>query len=596
MVNSTGNSKKVLLPWQQALKEYISDLKLTSDGIGLFVLQLKFNVDDITNIASEAITGGGDDKKCDLLFIEPERKFAVIMQCYMSEKDKQAAPSNKASDLNTAIPWLITTPLERVPESLRGRAAELREAITSGAIKTLHIMYVHNLPESKNVRDELGTVAHATSTALKALAPSEAITIFTDEVGSSAIADLYNQAAKTIAVTDDITFYTRQVFEVQGGKWSSLVTVIDGVTLFKLYDKHKTNLFSANLRDYLGSRDSDQNINNGIKVSARDNPGDFWVYNNGLTALTMSYEIGRKTKKGFKVKISGISIVNGAQTTGSVGTLSNQPDEELTIPIRFVKTVENTIIENIIRFNNSQNKVLASDFRSTDSTQTRLVQEFIKIPDADYNGGRRGGAADAMRRRKNVLASYTVGQALASFHGDPVLAYNEKAEIWINDGYYLRYFNEKTTAPHIVFVYTILEALNREKMALIEKSKKDDALSAQERLQMQFLNRRGASYLLVAAVSASMETILGRALPNKFEIRFKANLSPDRAIENWKEILGIILALSQQLDNAFIKSRISNDKLKESLSGFSGVVTSLKKGYQPIFDTFKELVHLKDIT
>lgn len=276
--------------------------------------------------------------------------------------------------------------------------------------------------------------------------------------------------------------------------------------------------------------------------------------------------------------------------------MSERPADGLLIPIRFVKTVENSVVENIIRFNNSQNKVLASDFRSTDSTQTRLVAEFLKIPDADYNGGRRGGAADAMRRRKNVLASYTVGQALASFHGDPVLAYNEKAEIWINDGYYLRYFNEKTTATHIVFVYAILEAVNREKMLLLAKSRENEVLSAQESLQMQFLDKRGSSYLLVAAVSASMETILCRALPNKFEVQFKNNPSPDRAIENWREIISIVLALSKQLDSAFIKNRISNERLKDSLSGFSGVITSLKKGYEPTFDSFRNLVQIKDLS
>lgn len=301
MTATAPSPRKPLLPWQKALNQYISDLNLTNDGIGLFALQLKFNVDDITNIASEALTGGGNDKKCDLLFIEPERKFAVIMQCYMSSKERPAAPSNKASDLNTAVPWLITTPLEKVPETLRGRATELREAISNGSIKTLHIMYVHNLPESKNVRDELGTVAHATNIALKALAPSESINVFADEIGGESLAELYNQAAKTIIVTEDINFYSQQVFEVQGDKWSSLVTVIEGITLFNLYEKHKTDLFSANLRDYLGSRDSDQNINNGIKVSARDNPGDFWVYNNGLTALTIDYSLEEKQKKVTKL-------------------------------------------------------------------------------------------------------------------------------------------------------------------------------------------------------------------------------------------------------------------------------------------------------
>ncbi|MGQ7190093.1 AIPR family protein, partial [Escherichia sp. HC-CC] len=64
------------------------------------------------------------------------------------------------------------------------------------------------------------------------------------------------------------------------------------------------------------------------------------------------------------------------------------------------------LIENIIRYNNSQNKVEAADFRSTDKTQKRLKEEFNLIPDAEYEGGRRGSSSDVIRRRPNLLGSY----------------------------------------------------------------------------------------------------------------------------------------------------------------------------------------------
>src|SRR5215468_8745523 len=79
---------------------------LTDDAIGVFAINLRFNLDDIQTIASEAITGGGDDKKCDVVYVDKEREIAVIAQCYMSPKQRPAAPSNKAADLNTALTWL----------------------------------------------------------------------------------------------------------------------------------------------------------------------------------------------------------------------------------------------------------------------------------------------------------------------------------------------------------------------------------------------------------------------------------------------------------------------------------------------------------
>lgn len=150
--------------------------------------------------------------------------------------------------------------------------------------------------------------------------------------------------------------------------------------------------------------------------------------------------------------IQGLSIVNGAQTTGAIGSLKKLPDEKAMVQARFIAVDSSSeyLIENIIRYNNSQNKVEAADFRSTDKTQKRLKEEFNLIPDAEYEGGRPGSSSDVIRRRPNLLGSYTVGQALAAFHGDPITAYNKKAGIWINNKTYDKLFNDSTKAAHII--------------------------------------------------------------------------------------------------------------------------------------------------
>lgn len=84
----------------------------------------------------------------------------------------------------------------------------------------------------------------------------------------------------------------------------------------------KSKAFSANVRDYLGSRRSDANIDNGIKKSAEESPDDFWMYNNGVTVLVNSFEFVSSRKP--VLKISGLWIVNGAQTTGATGSLKRK--------------------------------------------------------------------------------------------------------------------------------------------------------------------------------------------------------------------------------------------------------------------------------
>lgn len=118
--------------WQAAYATTKANFGLNDDAIGVFAIQLRFNLDDIKTIAAEAITGGGNDRKCDVLHIDKEMGIAVIAQCYVAQKARVAAKSNKAADLNTAVSWLLSADIQTLDQSLAGRAQELRDAISAG--------------------------------------------------------------------------------------------------------------------------------------------------------------------------------------------------------------------------------------------------------------------------------------------------------------------------------------------------------------------------------------------------------------------------------------------------------------------------------
>ena len=573
--------------WRNAFEVMKTNYSLTDDAIGVFAINLRFNLDDIQTIVSEAITGGGDDKKCDVLYVDKEREIAVIAQCYISQKIREAAPANKASDLNTALTWLLSTNLDNLSDVLKGRADELRSAINAGEIKQFYIWYVHNLPCSKNVQDELRAVEDTARAALTRYPSGQDINIFAEEICETQLDRLYMQAERTVIVTDEITTTVPDAIEIREEDWTSVVTTVGGSWLHDLYHRYKTDLFSANLRGYLGSRESDSNINNGIKTTAHEQPGNFYVYNNGITALVLDYELGRRLKGGRKLKINGISIVNGAQTTGSLASLAEAPSGDLQVAIRFFKAKKDAIVANVVRFNNSQNKIQAADFRSTDAIQERLWTEFDAIPDAEYEGGRRGGASDAIKRTKFTLPSYTVGQSLAAFHGDPVTAYDKKSELWTNERNYRQIFTDRTTARHIVFCYSLLAAVNDRKLELSQKQKNDpSSLTNIENTSLAFLSKKGANYLLVDVISQCMETILSKPIPNRFDLHFARNVSPDTAARFWFPIVDMMLSLSNQLENAFSRNRISNESISKAVPNFVGVVDSISALQKETFEKF----------
>ena len=577
--------------WPSAYKIMRDNYSLSADAIGVFALNLRFNLDDIESIASEAMTGGGDDKKCDVIYVDKELQLAVVAQCYVSSTAKQAAPANKASDLNTAVAWLLSQPIDTLPDGLRGRADELRSAIRAGEIKQLFIWYVHNLPGSKNVRDELSAVEASTKSAIRQIAVNSGINVFAQEICKIELEKLYTQAERTVIVTDEILTTVPDALEVEGSDWTSVATVVTGKWLSDLYRKYQTDLFSANLRGYLGSRESDSNINNGIKTSATEEPGNFYVYNNGITALVLDYELGPRRKSGRKFRINGMSIVNGAQTTGSLGSLIVELPDDLKVSIRFVKAKKESIVSNVVRFNNLQNKLQAADFRSTDGIQDRLRLEFQNIPNAEYEGGRRGGASDAIKRSKFTLPSYSVGQALAAYHGDPVSAYDKKSELWTNEKSYRQIFTERTSARHVIFCYSLLSEINKKRITL-RRSQKEGGIKSSEEKHLAFLNKKGANFLLVHVISQAMETILGQAVPNKADLRFRTNVSPESAGQSWIPLIDLILALSNQLDDAFSRERISNETITKSVPNFVGVIDSLAEIQKPTFEAFSKKVEI----
>ena len=566
--------------------------KFKEDALLLFALALRFNIDDFSNLVSTALTEGGDDKKADLIHIDSEAGYAVIAQTTISaDWNKPAAASNKASDLNTAVSWLLNTSIEKVPETIRPQAIELRRCINEGLIKSLQLWYVHNLPESANVKKELETVEHTVKAALSLNFPgSNSIEIQALEVGIKVIERWYTSLQRPILVSDSFEISISGGYELQAQDWRAYVTAIPIAWLYEKYKLYKDDILSANVRGYLGSRRTDYNINNAIKNTGNLDPSHFWVFNNGITALVHKFE-EIKDEAGFKIKFQGISIVNGAQTTGAIGALTCSPNKHAKVQVRFIMCTTPKTIQDIVKYNNSQNRITAPDFRSGDQIQTRLIKEFTKLSDVKYLA-RRGGYEDLKPRAKNVLASITAGQALAAVHGAPDVAYNRKTHIWESNGLYAKYFNEMTTAKHMLFAYSLLGTIEKKKIELVGKSRKV-CLTTQEEAQLSFFRERGSIILLTSAIASSVEIFIDKPTPNLFKIVFANKITLEKAISIWQPIVNVGCAFSAQLKEGLSDGLKNSEKINKAIETFRSLVESTKGANAEVFKRFSEHISLQ---
>jgi AIPR protein len=333
-----------------------------------WVVALYLEEPDVEALASEGVTDGPNDKKIDFIYLDRDAKRIIFAQGYLSSSSKDWAPANKAADLNTAAAWLLSGDLENVPATLHGIITDCRAAIAEGEVEGVELLFVHNLPESVNVARELQTVAQHTQKALGSLA----IQVVARELGSSKIEHLFATQESHIDVKDEIDFPSQVRFTEAGPKWQASIASVPGAWLHELYGKYQDRLFSANYRGFLGISRR-RRINTGIRLSAEVKPKDFWVFNNGITLLTLG-----KSETRTGLRLTGISIINGAQTTGSIGSIDPKKHDlkDVNVLCRVIECSDAETIDEIVRYNNTQNEITTWDQYSNDPEQSRISEEF----------------------------------------------------------------------------------------------------------------------------------------------------------------------------------------------------------------------------
>lgn len=556
------------------------------NALTIFALSLYLRLDDIDEFAANAITEGPNDKKIDICHLDLSENRAVIAQSYLSQTwGKTAAPANKATELNTAIVWLLSANESRIPPHLKTKAIDLRRALINGDIKRVEICYVHNCHESINVENELRVTADATRDMIKTLVSDNETSVIVayKEFGLEAIEDLYKSRDSEILIDGWIDIPVTNHVEEQGDGWRAILTTVSGEWIQALHRQHSERLFSANYRDYLGSTRKKGNINYEITQTAESESDNFWVYNNGITALTHEIELAPQPR------IRGISIINGAQTSGSLSEASETSTKTAKVLIRFVECSSRELIDKIIRYNNTQNEIRPADRRSNDSIQKRLREDFSKYG-ISYIHRR-----STSRTPRNAITAAAIAPALCAFHGEPQIAYRNAKEIFNSDEIYERVFTKKISAEHVFLVRVLSSALDKVKTELKAKVSAENATQLEER-QYEILKYSASKHFLFYIVGALTEEIMNRKVSDRFEWKCKPGvMSPENvSMQNaWIDALRALLPhiatiVEQQGKDAFYDVPRSADQSKNVARQLKALIASLESVLGMQFDEVRQ--------
>lgn len=210
--------------------------------------------------------------------------------------------------------------------------------------------------------------------------------------------------------------------------------VVSATELAGLYHQNGKALLEKNIRHYLGA----QAVNSAIAAAVHERPGDFFYLNNGLTAICSSANPAPgATHASARFFIRGFSIVNGAQTVGSIADASTRralsPDAKVLITIIEVGTTADPIGPQITRSRNTQNAVRGIHFAALDPQQERLRQE-LAVSGLTYQYR---SSAEFSESDPGTITLAKAAVALACLRGDTrliVAAKREVGQLYEGDG------------------------------------------------------------------------------------------------------------------------------------------------------------------
>jgi hypothetical protein len=196
--------------------------------------------------------------------------------------------------------------------------------------------------------------------------------------------------------------------------------------LVKLHQVHGKALYAKNIRQHLGLN-TDANI--AIRNTLGTAPDQFEHLNNGVTILAERIEPKDTKKAGKRLRLIGVSIINGAQTVASSASfVADNPTASISAAVVHATVIQADqdaeFSKRVTRARNLQNPVTAQNFAALDDQQERLRRELAVLGfHYAYKPEGLDGTADPKRIRIEEAA-----QALAITQRDPRFAVYLKKE------------------------------------------------------------------------------------------------------------------------------------------------------------------------
>lgn len=344
-------------------------------SLAAFVVAELGDVDDVAAAAS--VTDGTGDNGIDAVYYHATEKNCFIAQSKWVSSGNGSVEVGDVHKFIQGVRDLLEPNFDRFNAKMQVHKEKVSAALFDAATRfTLVLAYTGEQSLSADARrpiddflDEMNSPTEVMS--VRVLSQADLHSMVATGATADAV-DLEVMLRDWGVIRDPYLAYYEQVAVGDIASWSSF----------------GTRLTSKNLRQFRGLTEVNESISKTLSV----NPEKFWYFNNGITILCDSVRkkpLGGNNNETGTFECNGASVVNGAQTVGSIVDVAKTNASELQrarVLVRLV-SLENCpegFSEDLTRAANTQNRIEKRDFAALDPNQKRLRTELFLENQKEY--------------------------------------------------------------------------------------------------------------------------------------------------------------------------------------------------------------------
>ena len=325
------------------------------------------------DVAVQSVTDGYHDMGIDAVYNDTTQKKLILVQSKWRKDGNGSVSQEEASTFAEDVKRLLNFDFDGCNAKLAAKQQEITAAIRDMDYQ-IEMIFCHTGTQDMNdyalrpFDALLGQVNENDSTDLL---------VFVETKLQDIYEYLANGQNSNSIVLDDVLLTNWGSVESPLKAYYGTIPV---TAIGAWYNQYGNRLFAKNIRYYKGSTEVNQGINDVLKTQ----PDKFFYYNNGIKILCQ--KITKKAAYSTSREIGlfaleGVSLVNGAQTTGVIGAVCAEDPEAVASARIFVQMIdlgdsEDTQATQITKLSNTQNRIDGKDFVSLDPQQDRLRMEL----------------------------------------------------------------------------------------------------------------------------------------------------------------------------------------------------------------------------